>query len=114
MIGRLVAWLWEIQGLTCREAVRLSAKAMESSLTLAERAKLSLHYLLCKRCQAYARQLRYLRKWLRKMDGGGWTTGTAMSRTVTLRIKRRLEKETSQQERLVRAEERRPGSSFEK
>jgi hypothetical protein len=103
MIARLMAWLWEIQGLTCREAIRLSGIASERSLTFRERVNLCLHHSLCSHCRNYARQLRLLRKWLRRLnDPDASPTGMAMSSAATVRIKKRLKSECSQQEQTSR------------
>ena len=53
-------WLWDVHGLTCQEATRLAARAMDQPLTIGERVRLFLHGLLCGYCRSYARQLRLL------------------------------------------------------
>lgn len=38
MLRRMLDWLWDLQGLTCREATRLAANAMDRPLTFRERS----------------------------------------------------------------------------
>ena len=68
MLRRVQKWLWDAQGLTCQEATRLAARAIDHRLSLAERLRLLLHNLLCVYCRTYARQLRWMRKWARRLD----------------------------------------------
>jgi hypothetical protein len=67
MLRRMLDWLWDLQGLTCREATRLAANAMDRPLTFRERVKLSMHNLLYSYCRSYMRQLCFVRKWVRSM-----------------------------------------------
>jgi hypothetical protein len=60
-------WLWDVHGLTCQEATRLAARAMDKPLTIGERVRLFLHGLLCGYCRNYARQLRLLHQWARRV-----------------------------------------------
>jgi hypothetical protein len=66
--GRIADWLWEVQGLSCREATQLSSRALDAPLTRRERAALFLHNVLCIYCWNYARQLRFLRRHARRID----------------------------------------------
>jgi hypothetical protein len=89
--------LWDIQGLTCREATRLSAKAMDRRLTLRERASLCVHGLLCGYCRNYIHQIRLLRKWARRM--GELEISTSRQRlpsSSACRIKKQLETKMAQ------------------
>ena len=67
MWEKFIGWIWKLQGLTCREAIRLSARAMDMPLTFGERARLVAHMILCRWCRAYFRQLRLLRRWTRNL-----------------------------------------------
>jgi len=99
MSRRVLDWLWDLQGLTCREATRLAANAIDRPLTFRERVKLSMHGLLCSYCRNYARQVRYLRKWVRRMSEPGVSPlGTELPSGSASRIKKRLENEISQTE----------------
>ena len=96
MIRRLSVWLWNAQGLSCREAIRLSARAMDSSLALRERLKLTLHFLLCDPCRSYVRQLGRLRRWVRWMSkADDLPLEIAMPSISAQGIKRRLSSESS-------------------
>ena len=96
MLRRALDWLWELQGLTCREATRLAALAMDRPLNFSERVKLSMHGLLCSYCRNYMSQLRLLRKWVRRESGPDVSPlGTQMPSASASRIKKRLESEIS-------------------
>lgn len=96
MLRRVFDWLWHLQGLTCREATRLAAHAMDRPLTFGERVKLSTHGLLCSYCRKYMRQLRLLRRWVRHAnDPDVSPPGSGMPSASAARIKKRLESEIS-------------------
>jgi hypothetical protein len=99
MFRRVLDWLWNMQGLTCREATRLAANAMDRPLTFRERVKLSMHGLLCSYCRNYMRQLRFVRKWVRRMSGPDASPfSTELPTDSASRIKKTLESEISQTE----------------
>jgi hypothetical protein len=90
--------LWDLQGLTCREATRLAANAMDRPLTFRERLKLSMHNLLCCYCRSYRRQLCFVRKWVRSMRVPDASPSVTELPTVSAsRIKKALERETSRE-----------------
>ncbi|MFZ0709893.1 MAG: hypothetical protein WAM53_07625 [Terrimicrobiaceae bacterium] len=96
MLHRLLDWLWDLQGLTCREATRLAANAMDRSLTARERVKLAMHGVLCSYCRNYRRQLRFLRKCVRRMsDPNASAVRSELPAASASRIKGALEKEIS-------------------
>jgi len=96
MLRRALERLWVLQGLTCREATRLAAHAMDRPLTLRERLKLSLHNLLCSYCRNYSRQLRLLRKWVRHANGRNADSPEPLIPAASaFRIKKKLESEIS-------------------
>ena len=98
MLRRVLDWLWDLQGLTCREATRLAANAMDRPLTFRERVKLSLHNLLCSYCRSYMRQLRFVRKWVRRMRvPDASPSGTELPTVSASRIKKTLEREISRE-----------------
>jgi hypothetical protein len=99
MLRRVQKWLWDVQGLSCQEATRLAAHAMDRPLILGERARLLLHTLLCTYCKNYARQLRLLRKWARRFGApNSPSINDDMPAASASRIKKRLESETSRAE----------------
>ena len=53
--------------LSCREASRLLSQSMDRPLGLAEQARLRLHLTLCDACTNFSRQLRLLRRALRRL-----------------------------------------------
>jgi hypothetical protein len=99
MLQRVQKWLWNVQGLSCQEATRLAAHAMDRPLILSECARLLLHTLLCTYCKNYARQLRLLRKWARCFGAtNSPSIDEGMPEASASRIKKRLESETSRPE----------------
>ena len=54
--------------LSCDEATRLTSAAMDRRLSAVERVGLRLHYLSCRFCRRYRRQLSLLRQLLRRRD----------------------------------------------
>jgi hypothetical protein len=98
MLRRVLDWLWDLQGLPCREAIRLAANAMDRPLTFRERVKLSMHGLLCSYCRSYMRQLRFVRKWVRRMSAPDASPSSTELPTVSAsRIKKTLEREISRE-----------------
>lgn len=64
-IGPLVGWLIRVTP-TCREMTRLLSDAMDRPLPLKTRVKMRLHFLICKWCERYKNQLRFLRQAVRR------------------------------------------------
>ena len=54
--------------LSCDEATRLTSAAMDRRLSPVERIGLRLHYLCCRFCRRYRRQLRLIRDLLRRCE----------------------------------------------
>ena len=99
MLRWVQKWLWDAYGLTCQEATRLAARAMDQSLTIGERVRLFLHSLLCSYCRNYVRQLRLVRKWARRVSvPNAPSVGPGMPAAATARIKRKLDSEISRAE----------------
>ena len=48
--------------LTCKEASRLLSLGLDSKLTIAQRAKLSLHLTLCDACTRVKAQFEFIRR----------------------------------------------------
>jgi hypothetical protein len=93
---RLSDWLWALQGLTCREAIRLSPRALDARLKRRERAAVWLHHRLCACCRAYAKQIRLLRRWTRHMAHRDMLPpGVRLSEPGAQRIKAALRDEES-------------------
>jgi hypothetical protein len=96
MLRSIQKWLWDVQGLTCREATRLAARTMDQSLTISERVRLFLHGLLCAYCRNYARQLRLLRRWARRLSApNAPSSGPGMPAASAARIKKKLDSKVS-------------------
>ncbi len=52
---------------SCKEASRLSSRAMEEPLTPSERVLLRMHLMMCNRCSNFSRQIQFLRRASRKV-----------------------------------------------
>ncbi|MBD0316381.1 MAG: zf-HC2 domain-containing protein [Nitrospiraceae bacterium] len=64
-IGPLVGWLIRVTP-TCQEMTRLLSDEMDRPLPWKTRAKMRLHFLICKWCERYKNQLRFLRQAVRR------------------------------------------------
>lgn len=96
MLRLVREWLWDVHGLTCLEATRLAARGMDGPLTFRERVKLSMHSLLCGYCRNYRRQLRLLRKWMRRFSvHDALSPGPKIPAVSASKMKKRLEREIS-------------------
>jgi hypothetical protein len=93
MLRRILEWLWNLHGLTCQEAVRLAARALDRRVTVRERLQLSFHSLLCRYCRNYRRQLCWLRRWTRRLAVANGSSGLPAG--VAAQIKKRLTSELS-------------------
>jgi hypothetical protein len=76
---------------SCAHVTRLLSQSQDRPLTLAERLKLRLHFLICVWCDRYARHLAFLRRaapqcteHLQEVPGGG------LSEEARRRLKERL------------------------
>jgi len=54
--------------LSCDEATRLASATMDRRLSSVERVGLRMHYLCCRFCRRYRRQLHLIRQLLRRRD----------------------------------------------
>ena len=71
----------------CREASRLQSRALDHSLSLAQRFGLRLHLFLCQWCRRYGKQIRFLRQAVREHPG---EVNEAMPRTLSPEARERL------------------------
>jgi len=55
----------------CKEIIELASKEMDTSLPWITRMEMKLHFLMCKTCSRYARQLQFMNKALGVLGGGG-------------------------------------------
>lgn len=67
--------------LTCKEATRLSSKAMDAKLSGRERLGLLLHLAICALCRNHVKNMKKLRTKLRNM---GQSNETLLPETVKL------------------------------
>ncbi len=53
----------------CKEIIELTSKNMDTSLPWMTRMEMKLHYLMCKTCNRYAKQLQFMNKALDALEG---------------------------------------------
>jgi len=53
----------------CKEIIELTSKGMDISLPWATRMEMKLHFLMCKTCSQYAKQLQFINKALGVLEG---------------------------------------------
>ena len=78
---------------SCAEATRLISDSMDRSLTVGERIKLRGHLLICRLCDRYRRQLRFLRaavRWQVSRLAESTTEPAGLSPEAKERLRRRL------------------------
>lgn len=52
----------------CKEIIELASQNMDATLPLLTRMEMKLHFLMCKTCHRYARQLQFMNKALGAFD----------------------------------------------
>jgi hypothetical protein len=76
---------------SCKEVFRLISDSMEQPLSLRKRISLRLHFLICKWCSRYLKQLHFIRNILRRNpEKVGETAPGALSQETKERIKKAL------------------------
>jgi hypothetical protein len=76
---------------SCKEAVQWVSYSMEQPLSLRKRISLQLHFLICKWCSRYQKQLRFIRNILgRHPEKVGENAPGALSQETKERIKQAL------------------------
>jgi hypothetical protein len=64
-IGRLAGWLIRMTP-SCREIVGLISEDLDCPVPLGTRFKIRVHFLICKWCERYRRQLLFMRNAIRR------------------------------------------------
>ncbi len=91
-ISPLVGWLIRVTP-TCQEMTRLLSDAMDRPLPWRTRVLMRLHFLICKWCERYKHQLRFLRQAVRRHPeqvSPEVTDAPALSSEAKDRLKRTL------------------------
>lgn len=92
-IGPLVGWLSRLTP-TCREVAGLVSESLDRDLPLRQRLAVRAHFLICKWCERYRRQLLFLRRAVRRhpdrLDVSTSATSPALSPEARDRITARL------------------------
>ncbi len=53
----------------CKEIIELTSKEMDTTLPWITRMEMKLHFLMCKTCNRYAKQLQFMNKALGAFEG---------------------------------------------
>ncbi len=76
---------------SCKEVIQLISNSMEQPLSLQKRISLQFHFLICKWCSRYQKQLRFIRNILgRNPEKVGENAPGALSQETKERIKQAL------------------------
>ncbi|MBI3804412.1 MAG: hypothetical protein HY282_11695 [Nitrospirae bacterium] len=75
----------------CKEVVQQISESMEHPLSLQQNVRMRLHFLICKWCARYMKQLHFIRSILRRdAERAGQNAPAALSPEAKERIKRSL------------------------
>ena len=80
---------------TCVDITELLSQSMERSLTLRERVRLRLHFLICDPCSLYQKSLQFLRVSMRGRASSDTDEGPGLSEEARERMKARLSQDRS-------------------
>ena len=74
----------------CKEIIELTSQNMDTSLPWFTRMEMKLHYLMCKTCSRYARQLQFMNKALGAFEDHAPTENCQLSDDVKQRIAKKM------------------------
>lgn len=75
----------------CPAIAQLASAGLDRRLTVVERIRIRMHFLICRWCRRYTRQLRFMRSAARRMaDEGANPSAHALPPEVRARFKERL------------------------
>ena len=74
----------------CKEIIELTSQNMDATLPLLTRMEMRLHYLMCKTCSRYARQLQFMNKALGAFEGHAPTENCQLSDDAKQRIAKKM------------------------
>ena len=75
----------------CKEIIDLTSQHIETSLPWYTRMEIQLHFLMCKTCHRYARQLRFMNKALAVFDSHIATEDCHLSENAKHRIAKKIQ-----------------------
>lgn len=76
--------------LNCKQVSELSSRSMDSRLPWGKRMQMKLHLMMCKACQQYLEQLKFIQKSAKAMDFH--YQNAALSNDARIRILGRFKK----------------------
>jgi predicted anti-sigma-YlaC factor YlaD len=85
-IHRVLGWL----AFSCHDMSRLSSQALDSRLPWVTRARMSVHWLICKWCRRYRKQIALLRRACSSLGIAPPDSGPALPPEARERIRQRL------------------------
>ena len=75
----------------CKEIIELTSKEMDTSLSWITRMEMKLHFLMCKTCSRYAKQLRFMSKVLGALEGHDHAENCQLSESAKQRIAKKMQ-----------------------
>ncbi|NOQ64558.1 MAG: hypothetical protein GQ582_08615 [Methyloprofundus sp.] len=70
----------------CKEITQFTSQEMDAKLPWLTRMEMKLHLLMCKNCQRYAQQLRFINKALVNLEVHPTTANSQLSKQAKQRI----------------------------
>ncbi len=75
----------------CKEIIELTSKEMDISLPWVTRMEMKLHFLMCKTCSRYAKQLQFMNKALGALEGHSHAENCQLSDSAKQRIAKKMQ-----------------------
>jgi len=75
----------------CKEIIELTSKEMDTSLPWMTRMEMKLHFLMCKTCSRYAKQLQFMNKALGALEGHDHAKNCRLSESAKQRIAKKMQ-----------------------
>ncbi len=78
--------------ISCREAMELASKELDTPLSGKERLLLRLHVWFCTGCRRYERQLQWMHEVCKLSNPEAWLSEVGLSSQARQRIRQRLQR----------------------
>jgi len=75
----------------CKEIIELTSKEMDTTLPWVTRMEMKLHFLMCKTCSQYAKQLQFMNKALSALEGHAHAENCQLSESAKQRIAQKMQ-----------------------
>ncbi len=80
--------------ISCKQAMDLASKALDTRLSRKERMMLRLHVWFCRGCQRYQQQLEWIHQLCHRLDPESWLPKVTLSEEARRRILQRLRRDS--------------------